>query len=152
MTRTVTVAASETQSRTRPGGELDDGRMRVEQERAATTVAVPTASVASMTAVYEPSSVLPTRLAPFQPRLCGPAGSGPVYGVATHLPSRSTRRRTVAGAASWKVTVSASPLPSPFGVSSGGCERCRAERSGDAIVSWLETDTPTASTAVTTIV
>ena len=43
-------------------------------------------------------------LAPFQARLCGPAGSDPVNGVATHLPSRSTRRRTVAGAASWKVT------------------------------------------------
>ena len=117
------------------------------------TVAVPTASVASMTAVYEPSSVLPTRLAPFQPRLCGPAGSGPVYGVATHLPSRSTRRRTVAGAASWNVTVSASPLPSPFGVRNDGWSAAAGRAFGViAIVSWLATDTPTASTAVTTIV
>ena len=75
-----------------------------------------------------------------------------MYGVATHLPSRSTRRRTVAGAASWNVTVSASPLPSPFGVSTTAGALRRPSVRVTAIVSWLATDTPTASTAVTTIV
>ena len=63
-------------------------------------------------------------------------------GVATHLPSRSTRSRTVAGAASWNVTVSASPLPSPFGVNDGRSEGADPSVRVTAIWSWLRDGHP----------
>ena len=75
-----------------------------------------------------------------------------MYGVATHFPSRSIRRRTLAGAASWKVTASASATPSPFGVSTAGLSAGDTRVRVIAICSWLVTLMPAASIAVSTIV
>ena len=79
------------------------------------TVVVAKASTASTTASYSPSSRRPTRLAPSHSTFRVPGSSGPLKGVATHLPCLRIRSRICAGAASWKLNPIRSARPSAFG-------------------------------------
>ena len=115
-TRTTRAAASDTQIR---GGWIETTRTAggvASSRNGSSTVAVPTASTASTDTTYAASRAFPTRFLPSQVTACEPGPIEPVNGVATHLPSRSTRTVTVAGAVSGTVSDSASSRPSPFGV------------------------------------